>query len=781
MESRISRFVLRVLTAVALVSVFGLWAMAQDDPDPNSPTPILITEATSTRALAQSADTASRVPSNKIATSQAFPPDSDIVIYVADLALMEGEGANAFRAYATDGQNHIYSFPVVGLEEVSAAKNLYAMTIRLTDDSGFWDTKPVGDVALYVTWRGLASNTARLGIGHISSDDVLTDGSKPMPLGTTNLGNRTSPPTLTRKSGRNITPDFVGYRFAADRRRFLEQATFGPTQALDDRIRRIGLKTWLAEQFAAQYPSALNPYPNQPLKPANPGPDCDGDQTLTPDVPTTCFRDTYTLYPLQTWNSFESLYGTAPLRHRVAWAMGQIWVNSGVDVQQSRHMVEYHKILSNNAFGSFRTMMGQMTLSPTMGDYLSMSLSTKNNPNENYAREIMQLFTVGLFMLNQDGSIICVEHNPCQTGDTPQPSYDQNTVNNLTKVFTGWTFCAVQASCPNVAVGALNYIDPMLLNTANHDLTAKTLTSYTGSTTSNVAACPTTGSTSCTVTTGVNATQAAANTVTYANASMNQALDNLFNHPNVGPFIGKTMIQHMVTSSPSPAYVGRVAAVFNNNGFGVRGDMKAVVRAILLDPEARGDLKTDPNYGKLREPFQFTTNFLRSFNVRSADGTTTSDGYLLGRGEYTGMGQIPFFSPTVFNYFPPGYVIPNSSLIGPEFAVMTTGTSIQRANFMNRMVFTAPAIPITADSNNGGGPRGMSVDFSDLQTLSTADSTGGQLVDELNRRMLHGTMSAQMRSTIMTAVTNIVATDTLNRARQAAYLVATSSQYQVQR
>ena len=262
---------------------------------------------------------------------------------------------------------------------------------------------------------------------------------------------------------------------------------------------------------------------------------------------------------------------------------------------------------------------------------------------------------------------------------------------------------------------------------------------------------------------------------------MNQALDNIFNHPNVGPFISRILIQHMVTSAPSPAYESRVAGVFNDNGSGVRGDMKAVVKAILLDPEARGDVKSDPNYGKLREPFQFATNFLRSFNVRSADGLSQSDGYLNGRGEYTGMGQVPFMSPTVFNYFTPDYVIPNTSLIGPEFALMTTGTSIQRANFMNRMVFTAPAIPIAPPTNNGGNPSGLSVDFSDLQTLSAADSTGGLLLDELNSRMMHGTMSAQMKSTIQTAVTNIVATDTLNRSRQAVYLVATSSQYQVQR
>ena len=217
------------------------------------------------------------------------------------------------------------------------------------------------------------------------------------------------------------------------------------------------------------------------------------------------------------------------------------------------------------------------------------------------------------------------------------------------------------------------------------------------------------------------------------------------------------------------------------DGSGVRGDIKAVVKAILLDPEARGDAKSDPNFGKLREPFQFATNILLNFNVRSADTLGLSDGYLLGRGEYTGMAQIPFQSPTVFNYFPPGYVIPGTGLLGPEFALMTTGTSIQRANFVNRMVFTSPAVPISAPTNQGGAPNGTSLDFSDLQALATADTSGNSLVDELNRRLMHGTMSGSMKSTILTAVTNITSADPLNRARQAVYLVATSSQYQVQR
>ena len=149
------------------------------------------------------------------------------------------------------------------------------------------------------------------------------------------------------------------------------------------------------------------------------------------------------------------LYGDAQLRQRVAWALSQIWVTSGVDIQQSRHMVEYYKVLNDNAFGNYRSLMQQMTLNPTMGDYLSMAGSTRTNPNENYPREIMQLFSIGLVMLNPDGTVQCVEHNPCQTGDTPIPTYDQTGVNNLTKVLTGWNFCQAATTCPNLSAGTV--------------------------------------------------------------------------------------------------------------------------------------------------------------------------------------------------------------------------------------------------------------------------------------------------------------------------------------
>lgn len=775
MRSKRSGRAPRVLISIIMVAVLTAVTSAQDDGDPNSPTPVLLSEARSTRALAVPARSGARIQLSTRIPSRPFDYESNVVLFLTNVSLMKGEGANAFRVYVEDAGGKKYRFPVVdirALDKSAASDAVFALTVTLKDVAGFWaPPADSGDVFIGVTWRGMISNRVLLGIGRMGEGVKEDPDSAPTPPGK-RYGARSA-------AGDQLAQNSIGYQWSGDRVRLLQQATFGPTAALDSRLRRVGIRMWLTEQLDAQYPSPSNPYPNHPLKPGNPPSDCDNNQTV-PDVPATCARDTYSMYQPQIWFMKEALYGNAQLRHRVAWALAQIWVTSGTDIQQGRHMVEYHKVLANNAFGNYRTLMEQMTLNPTMGQYLDMMSSTRNNPNENFAREIMQLFTIGLFMLNQDGT-----YQLDETG-SPIPTYDQNVVNDLTKVLTGWRDCRVPASCPNIAVNTVNYIDPMMLNAGItnagsnlHDLTAKTLLSYLGSTTTNIPVCPTSGASNCTTTGGNTNAQALANIATYANNSMDQALDNIFHHPNVGPFISKILIQHLVTSDPTPAYVGRVAGVFNNNGLGERGDMKAVVRAILLDPEARGEVKTDPNFGKLREPVLLATNLLRQFNVRSADGLSQSDGYFIARGEFTGMGQIPFMSPTVFNFYPPSYVIPGTAMLGPEFAIMTTGTAIQRTNFVNRFVFTS--IPVAVSVPNT--PNGTSLDFNDLQAISTADLTGSALVDEVGRRMLHGTMSSQMRSTLLTAVTSFTSgTDMhLNRVRQAVYLIATSSQYQVQR
>jgi uncharacterized protein (DUF1800 family) len=554
----------------------------------------------------------------------------------------------------------------------------------------------------------------------------------------------------------------------------MEQAAFGPTPSLDLRLRQLGLTRWIEEQFTKQ---PTFPYPNFPLKNTNNVNDpVTGCGATTDPNYAVCIRDHYNQYQNQNWMFKEALYGEDQLRRRVSWALHQIWVTSGVDIQQQRWMQEYIEILDKHAFGNYRDLMKDMTLNPTMGEYLDMVRSTRTNPNENYPREILQLFSIGLNMLNQDGTpILDAQGNRI-------PTYDQEKINQFTKVFTGWTLCNNGANplCPNFSTGTPNYIDPMYLATPNnHDQTAKTLFDYPGAPNPTIPAC-------------ANCTTNDAR-IAYANDSLNKTLDNIFYHPNVAPFIGKLMIQHLVTSDPSPAYVARVAAVFNNNGAGARGDMKAVIRAILLDAEARGSRKTDPTFGKLREPFQYVTNFLRTLNVRASNpvsiaGVLTpppaacgnrSDGVI--NGILNSMGQNVWNPPTVFNYFPPDYVVPGTDIFGPEFALANTGTSFSRINNMNTLVFGQIAFQQeTTTVRFPNTPCGTAIDLTEATALATADPTGNSLIEGLNAKMMHGTMSEAMKNKLRPAL-SVAGMTATQKAQQAIYLVATSSQYQVQR
>jgi hypothetical protein len=259
-----------------------------------------------------------------------------------------------------------------------------------------------------------------------------------------------------------------------------------------------------------------------------------------------------------------------------------------------------------------------------------------------------------------------------------------------------------------------------------------------------------------------NRTIAAAQTPT---KDLNDAIDIIFNHPNVGPFISRQLIQHLVTSHPTPAYVARVTGAFNNNGAGVRGDMRAVLRAVLLDPEARGDVKTASDYGKLREPALLLANVMRALNG-SSDGV-----YLLSQS--SSMGQNVFQPPSVFNFYPPNYPAPGTTIDGPPFKLMLTGTILNRSNFVDRIVFGANINPDSTVT----GATGTRINLQPFQPLA---ANPDQLLDRLSLIFMHNTLSTQARQTILTAVNAYPATDTLGRVRQAAYLIATSAQYQVE-
>ena len=724
----------RVASVLLALLAFASFTSAQIDPNPNSPTPVLLSATGSGYALTSPVST-------KPDRSRGIPSTLDLNartrLFIKNIQLMKGEGANAFRVYAEDASRRMFRFPVLDLQPVAGSDGTYAITVELRDELNIYDVEPSGDVLVSVAWRGIQSNRLVLRLSGPGGTVTADTDQKPRAIAPTD------------------DVSTVGYIYSGDRVRFLEQAAFGPSPALDHRVRRIGLRTWLNEQFEIPYPSAGTPYPGFPLRPTTLPTNCNGQiDDGVPDPDPFCYPNHYTMYPVQNWFYKEAFYGDAQLRHRVAWALAQIWVISGVDIQQSSHMVAYHKVLSRNAFGNWRTLMRDMTLNAGMGDYLDVRESTRFYFNENFAREILQLFNIGLVQLNQDGTV------RTDSQGIPLPTYGQGEVGNFTRLFTGWNMCEASLTlCPNRFPGAPNFIDPMIItNPNNHDLSAKTLLDYPGSTTTNVPACG--GCTGETIT-------------TYANNSLNQALDNIYNHPNTAPFVSKFLIQQLVTGDPTPAYVGRISAVFTANRTNP-SQLKEVVRAILLDPEARGDVKTEPRYGKLREPVMLVTNLARQFDVRSFDRTAPSDGVLTA--ETSPLGQVVFMSPSVFNFYPPDYIVPGTSFNGPEYALYTTGTAVSRINFVNTLVFNG--IPINEERRVTAG---TSLGFADLEAIAAADPSGNDLMNVLNIRMMHGTMSQQMRSTILNAILTVPASNPLLRVKRAVYLVATSSQYQVQR
>ena len=504
----------------------------------------------------------------------------------------------------------------------------------------------------------------------------------------------------------------------ADVVRFLEQAAFGPTPALIDHVRDVGFEAYLNEQFAAP----MSSYPTLPLYPTT------RDQNTCPNG-STCQRDNYTMYLLQNRFFTNGLYGEDQLRQRVAFALHQILVVSGVEVTQPSWMAPYLQMLDRNAFGNFRQLLIELTLNPALGRYLNVNGNTRTRPNENYAREILQLFSVGTVRLNDDGTVQLDESGQ------PIPTYTQTTVDNFARVFTGWRL----ATAP--ATGVPNYVDPMVANAAQHDTGAKTLLDGEA----------------------LPAGQT-------AQRDLESAIDNILRHPNVGPFISKQLIQHLVTSNPTPDYVRRVAQVFNGNAGAARGDLQAVVRAILLDPEARGALRPEAQYGHLRHPALFVLNVLRAFDARSADGNGQSDGYL--NPQLTPMGMDLFRPGSVFSYFSPSTGVQDTGgLRGPEFGIFSTSTALRRANFVNTMVFSRIAVSANA-------PSGTSLTLAPLQPLAADPAS---LVDYVNERLLHGSMSGMTRESIVRAVSAVARTNLLKRVRTAVYLVLTASQYQVER
>ena len=493
---------------------------------------------------------------------------------------------------------------------------------------------------------------------------------------------------------------------------FLQQATFGADDDSIARLSFLGYRSWLDEQFDRQ-PSLHRPELEARVQ---------AGETLGQSHRQAMWWKRALLAPDQ-------------LRQRVAFALSEIFVISDRNDALSGDpvgMAEYQDLLVNGAFGSYRELIEAVTKSPLMGKYLSHLRNRKANvaantrPDENYAREVMQLFSIGLVMLNPDGSV--------QLDPQGQPisTYEQEDIAALASVFTGWNY----AGATSWSVYTANY-RPMEPWEAFHERAPKTVlgTAFPA----NVDAGP----------------------------EMEAAMDLLANHPNVGPFLGKQLIQRLVTSNPSPAYVARIAAVWANDGAGARGNLRAIVRAILLDDEAMtgGGVAA---FGKLREPLVMQTQLWRAFRARAAD-----DQYTYGNPE-NAFGQAAMRSASVFNFFRPDSApqgeIAAAGLVAPEFDLMghsvVTSTINQFYNsIVNRRVGAANTLPehILVDLTN------------EITMAGDVDA----LLDRLDKLLLAGRMTSAMRGVLRTHL--LAETDLTFRALDAIYLVASSPEFFVQK
>jgi uncharacterized protein (DUF1800 family) len=513
-----------------------------------------------------------------------------------------------------------------------------------------------------------------------------------------------------------------------DAARFLTQATFGMRGIEEiDALKAQGYEAWLASQFAMPAASHVQ-YVNDRKAAGEKAHEERAYEAI--------------------WQQW--LFEPAQLRARMSFALSEIFVISNIAPDLDTYaMASYMDMLNRNAFGNYRQLLEDVTLHPAMGYYLNMIGSRKadaakgTHPNENYAREVMQLFSIGLYRLNPDGSRVL------DGAGQPIPTYDETAVKGLAAAFTGWNFAGNDTSKPAVFDPAKeNWLEPMLPWEMWHDTGAKTL--FDGIT--------------------LPAGQG-------ARKDLKDALDAIFNHPNVGPFIGRQLIQRFVTSNPSPAYISRVAATFNDNGQGVRGDLRAVVRAVLLDPEARDLARTTAaGWGKQREPVIRFANWLRAFKATSPSGRNRI-WYLDSADE--GLNQSPLLAPSVFNFFSPNYRHPGpisaAGLVAPEFQITTETSMVGGLNFFAKLA---------RNGYYGSGDTRLTMDLSGLDGLANNPAA---LADRLNLLFMNGAMTEATRSAIVTAVAGLPvkksgATSAItDRVKAALLMVAVSPEFVIQK
>ena len=487
--------------------------------------------------------------------------------------------------------------------------------------------------------------------------------------------------------------------------RFLEQSSWGPTAASIAQVQAAGLQTYLQQQFTAPISVYATP----------------------PATNVLALKD---LVPVQNNFFVNAMTGQDQLRQRVSFALSQIMVISGIgtSIRSPTAFSLWMNMMQNDAFGNFYTLLNDVTLSPTMGSYLNMAenngCTSRCRPNENYAREVLQLFSIGLYQLNIDGT-------PMLDGSGNLiPTYPQATIDGFGQVFTGWTYPTAPGLTLQFFPPHPYYGGPMIPFPKHYSTSSKILL--------NGVTLPANGN---------------------IQSDLTSALQNIFTHPNVAPFISEQLIQKLVTSNPSSGYVSRVAQVFNNDGTGVAGNLQAVVSAILLDPEARrGDVTSQvlPSDGHLREPLLHMMAALRAVS-------TTTDGVNLNN-YANAMGQPPFLPPSVFNFYPPNYEVQGTSLLGPEFKILNANTTMARINFINDLIYGSV------------GPNTKT----NISAYVAVAGNVTNLLNLINTNMMHGQMPSDMFSTLSTTLSSSAFPNPTSVAQAALYLVASSSQYQME-
>ncbi len=517
------------------------------------------------------------------------------------------------------------------------------------------------------------------------------------------------------------TPTFT----VADAARLAKQTSFGPTTSMVSHIKDVGAAAWVDEQLGTTGSSYA---------------DIAGTEVrrdFCANTDTVCNRQHFSRTPVAMRFFADAVAGSDQLRQRVAFALGQMIVASEQEVNSAAGIAAFNEILLSNAFGNYRDILAQVTLSGYMGDYLDMADSNKSGPSENYARELLQLFSMGPDQLNMDGT------PKLDASGTAIPNYTTDDIKGVAKALTGWTYARVGGAAITDG-NARDYSKPMIQVSSRYETTQK---SFLGT---SVAA---------------GASQ---------DASVAAVVDAAFNNPSTAPFVARHLIVHLVTANPSPAYVGRIAQVFADNGKGTRGDLKAVVRAILLDPEARA--APSATSGKLKEPVLLMTALARAIGF-------TTDGYVFVTRD-TSLGQPVFRAPSVSNFYPDDFPLPGSATLkSPVSKLLNTSNVLRWHNFVYDWTVSGDATrsEFALDS-------GLPMSTLTQPLWSSWEAYGADLdamVSRIDLTLFANTLTQAQKDALKAAATAITNTDATVQARRRAqmmlYIAATSPMFLVDR